>query len=268
MLNRIHKKRPWLGLASSLVTVMAMCCGGTPGEMADLTRTAQKTAAASRMATIEKYAPSLLVDQLRDLERTREMTRYPRWSPQAFVGTRATQRIDLDFGRFNYRRVRAGYIEVAHLWTEDNLVEVSCPYEGGEMKVKVHRSAQRQFEQAFRLIREKNLQHLVRILPDGNATFQQRFMQSPRARRNPRQELSLHCWGLAIDINNNGPSAKWKNHKLWREAFRPAGFRWGNDFLDPMHFEIAGMNLNRRPQMFPRQPGHPEHPGIVLASRR
>jgi hypothetical protein len=255
-----------------LMAAMISGCGATSGSPDELGRSAQRCAAASRQITLARHAREVTKDVLRVVERRmqraqREQTRFPRHSPQVFVGARAARRIDVDFGRFNYRRRPESYIEVAPLFVAENLVEISYPHAGGEMKVKVHRAAQRQFEAAFQLIRDKRLQPLVHVLQKGNSTFQQRFMRSPRARRHPRMVLSLHCWGLAIDINDNAPSTRWKNRKLWTEAFRPAGFRWGQDFRDPMHFEIAGLKFNRRPAPIPR-PNLPAGPSTMVAYGR
>lgn len=74
--------------------------------------------------------------------------------------------------------------------------------------------------------------------------------------------LSMHSWGIAVDINPRDNSAKgraeskklepftdswWSTYpqglsQLLVACFKKAGFRWGGDwptFRDPMHFEIA-----------------------------
>ncbi len=231
--------------------------GTTPRDLDALDRLARRGAETSRLITLQGFStedpspaqglkPALSFDLKSRLEALRQARRFRRISPVAFVGSRAARRVDVDYGQFNYRRKPESYIEINPRWVEQNLVEVSIPHARGEMKVKVHRNAREKFEKAFELIRKKRLQHLVHVLANGNSTFQQRFMKSPKARRHPRQVLSLHCWGLAIDINDNMPRSRAMNRRLWKEAFRPAGFRWGNDFRDPMHFEVAGLKQSRR----------------------
>lgn len=60
--------------------------------------------------------------------------------------------------------------------------------------------------------------------------------------------LSTHAWGIAIDLNNH--IACWQCPKETQpshivEVFKNRGFIWGGDFpapyLDPMHFQAAGM---------------------------
>jgi hypothetical protein len=64
--------------------------------------------------------------------------------------------------------------------------------------------------------------------------------------RNPHNSISLHTWGIAIDINaaenpvNNG------NHQDMRVVaiFKKWGFVWGGDWSspkDPMHFQLGAL---------------------------
>ena len=60
---------------------------------------------------------------------------------------------------------------------------------------------------------------------------------------NPKRSLSIHAWGLAIDIN-------WKNNKVGTSGdiphyvatlFKQYGFNWGGLWTrpkDPMHFQF------------------------------
>ncbi|MPY99593.1 MAG: hypothetical protein GEU97_16640 [Actinophytocola sp.] len=61
--------------------------------------------------------------------------------------------------------------------------------------------------------------------------------------RDPRRGLSLHTWGIALDLNVAG------NHRGTRgeidrrvvDVFKRWGFAWGGDwtYTDPMHFELV-----------------------------
>lgn len=76
---------------------------------------------------------------------------------------------------------------------------------------------------------------------------------APRAKRS-NSDLSLHSWGVAVDINpdTNPPlrirtAADLERRKRdipdeWVEAFKSIGWTWGGDFrsfYDPMHFQWA-----------------------------
>jgi len=242
MLYRSKKMMFSLGLMISGLVVISGCSAGAPRETPKRDQAMSKSASSSRNASFER--PSADLDDPRHWEM--ETRRYPRQSVRVFIGTRMARRVDLDFGWFNYRRTTDWGIEVEPFWRQTNLVAISCPHAGGEMTIWVHRAARPYFEKAFRLIREKHLQHLVHVASKGNASFQARFMRSPKARKSSRMQLSRHSWGLAIDINSNLPSGKSRNRRLWKEAFKPAGFTWGESFRDPMHFEIAGTRSSRQ----------------------
>jgi hypothetical protein len=55
--------------------------------------------------------------------------------------------------------------------------------------------------------------------------------------------LSVHSWGLAIDVNafENGLGRKPKLSRTFVKCFTDNGFTWGGTFkrLDGMHFEIS-----------------------------
>ena len=63
--------------------------------------------------------------------------------------------------------------------------------------------------------------------------------------RNPAKSISLHTWGIAIDMDAS------TNYRGIRGTMDPAivtifkrwGFRWGGDwtYTDPMHFEMGAI---------------------------
>lgn len=66
-----------------------------------------------------------------------------------------------------------------------------------------------------------------------------------RPRRGSRRRLSMHCWGIAIDLDvaDNADHSVGMVHPFTIEAFNAEGFYWGGRFAgddrDPMHFEIG-----------------------------
>ena len=57
----------------------------------------------------------------------------------------------------------------------------------------------------------------------------------------PKRELSVHSWGIAVDFNaaSNQPGTKGDMHQGIVEIFARHGFYWGGNFGDPMHFQYA-----------------------------
>jgi hypothetical protein len=58
--------------------------------------------------------------------------------------------------------------------------------------------------------------------------------------------MSLHSWGLAVDINafENGLNTKGKLTAGFVRCFTDAGFEWGGNWsgrTDPMHFQLASI---------------------------
>jgi len=57
--------------------------------------------------------------------------------------------------------------------------------------------------------------------------------------------MSLHSWGLAIDVNafENGLYQTPKLSPTFAKCFTDAGFNWGGNWLrqDGMHFELASL---------------------------
>jgi hypothetical protein len=60
---------------------------------------------------------------------------------------------------------------------------------------------------------------------------------------NPGNGLSLHTWGMAVDLNVPG-NLRGTTGEMDRRVvavFKKWGFAWGGDwsYTDPMHFEMA-----------------------------
>jgi hypothetical protein len=63
--------------------------------------------------------------------------------------------------------------------------------------------------------------------------------------RDPSHGLSLHTWGIAVDLNvstnQRGTSGRMDPRVV--AIFKKWGFAWGGDwgYTDPMHFELAAL---------------------------
>lgn len=67
-----------------------------------------------------------------------------------------------------------------------------------------------------------------------------------RAKRGAASRLSLHTWGVAVDLEpaENPFGSRWADDGRMLDArivttFTGRGWRWGDDFRDPMHFQWA-----------------------------
>ena len=76
---------------------------------------------------------------------------------------------------------------------------------------------------------------------------------NPRQKRTNGAELSLHSWGVAVDLNADANPLVRLKHETdtfecdipneWIEEFKRCGFTWGGEFRgltkDPQHFQWA-----------------------------
>jgi len=159
-------------------------------------------------------------------------------------------KVNGSFGQFRYRDLTGGRIEVDPQWIANNIVTITLP--GLNQRVQVNKAAADNFIKAFTLIkngtaivngRQVTLLSLIKTM-DG--TFVTRHVNWG----GPTTGLSNHSWGTAIDINASNHyvglridpnSTTDPNAILWRKAFQPAGFSWGNRYNsgpDSMHYEL------------------------------
>ena len=68
---------------------------------------------------------------------------------------------------------------------------------------------------------------------------------APRAKRGHPDQMSLHSWGIAVDINaDQNPRGNPMVRDIpdaWVHAFEAVGWTWGGRFptADPMHLQFA-----------------------------
>ncbi len=164
----------------------------------------------------------------------------------------------IDFGSFSYERTSDTDITIDPNWKDNNTVVIWFFAQNGTKTreingttyrttiLRVNRKAFKSGCSAFLRARD-----ILSSRPDLIPLIKTAKAFRTTISRGTSGAVSSHAWGLAVDINtadnqygvaNNNPSSP--NAILWREVFRPAGFRWGNDFAnvgsspDPMHFEI------------------------------
>jgi hypothetical protein len=156
----------------------------------------------------------------------------PTQNPTAFLtGSKAAAA----FGAFSYHYFPDGTIAPDPAWIAANIRTETVPILG---TITCHRLMFHQLRSALEEIVARGLANEIHTY-DG--CFVPRFIE-----RNPTNSISLHTWGIAIDINAgenplNGPS-----HQDPRVVaiFKSWGFAWGGDWSSPhdaMHFQLGAL---------------------------
>jgi hypothetical protein len=155
----------------------------------------------------------------------------PAANPVAFLtGSRAARA----FGAFSYRYFPDGTIQPDARWVDENIVTARVPVFG---RVTCHRLMVPQLRGA---LAEVEAAGLAGSLHTYDGCYVPRFIE-----RNPDRSISLHTWGIAIDMDastNYRGIAGTMDPKIV-EIFKRWGFRWGGDwqYTDPMHFELGAL---------------------------
>ena len=155
----------------------------------------------------------------------------PANNPVAFLtGSKAAKA----FGAFSYRYYPDGTIEPDAAWVRRNIVTTTVPIMG---RVTCHRLMVPQLRAALQEVQESGLGHLLKTY-DG--CYVPRFIA-----RNPDNSISLHTWGIAIDMDaaTNYRGIRGTMDDRIVAIFKKWGFRWGGDwsYTDPMHFELGAL---------------------------
>jgi len=141
------------------------------------------------------------------------------------------------FGKIEYRRVASstsGAISITNGFGIKNLVVVELPIVGRKC---IHRLLVPNFTAALSAIEKGGKASSIHRLPNGRWSF---GTQAARLKRGGTT-LSLHTWGIAVDIN-------WPENPMGQighldpfivERFKAEDFAWGGDWehRDDMHFE-------------------------------
>ncbi len=155
----------------------------------------------------------------------------PAANPVAFLsGSKAAKA----FGAFSYRYFPDGTIQPDSAWVRGNIRTETVPIMG---RVTCHRLMLPQLRGALAEVEAKGLGGTLTTF-DG--CYVPRFIE-----RNPERSISLHTWGIAIDMdastNYRGIAGTMDPEVV--NIFKRWGFRWGGDwtYTDPMHFELAAL---------------------------
>ena len=155
----------------------------------------------------------------------------PAANPVAFLtGSKAAKA----FGAFSYRYFPDGTIQPDARWVRQNIQTTTLPIMG---RVTCHRLMIPQLRGALQDVVDAGLANTLNTY-DG--CYVPRFIE-----RNPENSISLHTWGIAIDMDaaTNYRGIAGTMHPEVVNIFKRWGFRWGGDwkYTDPMHFELAAL---------------------------
>jgi hypothetical protein len=155
----------------------------------------------------------------------------PAANPVAFLtGSRAAKA----FGAFSYKYYPDGTIEPDAAWVNANIVSATVPILG---RVTCHRLMVPQLRGALQDVVNAGL---ASSLHTYDGCYVPRFIE-----RDPSHAISLHTWGIAIDLDasTNYRGIKGSMDPRVVQIFKRWGFRWGGDwsYSDPMHFEIGAL---------------------------
>ena len=137
-------------------------------------------------------------------------------------------------GTMTFRILDDGFIKPDKAWVDQNIATATVPIIG---EVTCHRLVIPQLSAALTEIVEQGLSDLIRP-DDYGGCYVPRFID-----RDPSMPLSMHAFGLAVDINvsTNLLGSKGDQDPRVVAIFEKWGFSWGGywDRPDPMHFELA-----------------------------
>lgn len=137
-------------------------------------------------------------------------------------------------GAMTFRILKSGYIEPDPAWVAANIASGEVPILG---RVTCHRLLFPQLAAALAEIQQEGLASRLHR-SDYGGCYVPRFIG-----RDPRRGLSMHAFGLALDLNvsENYLGTRGNMDPRIVEIFEKWGFRWGGRWSqpDPMHFELS-----------------------------
>jgi D-alanyl-D-alanine carboxypeptidase len=139
-------------------------------------------------------------------------------------------------GTMNYKILDDGFIKPEQAWVDSNISTATVSIIGD---VTCHRLMLPQLQAALSEIESRGLGGELRP-GDYGGCYVPRFID-----RNPSLPLSMHAFGLAVDLNvsTNQLGTEGDMDPRIVEIFERWGFVWGGDWSrpDPMHFELGSL---------------------------
>lgn len=139
-------------------------------------------------------------------------------------------------GTFEYEYLEDGTVRPDPQWVAANLRTESVPILG---RVTCHRVMLPQLRAALAEVRRQGLAGAIDP-GDFGGCYAPRFIG-----HDPAKGLSLHTWGIAVDLNvaQNQRGTPGRIDRRVVRIFQRWGFAWGGDWswTDPMHFELAAL---------------------------
>lgn len=139
-------------------------------------------------------------------------------------------------GSFSYRYFADGTVQPEARWVAANIRTESVPILG---RVTCHRVMIGQLRAALEEIVRSGLAGTIDS-GDYGGCYVPRFIA-----HDPSKGLSLHTWGIAVDLNvaENQRGTAGEIDRRVVGIFKKWGFAWGGDWqwTDPMHFELAAL---------------------------
>jgi hypothetical protein len=137
-------------------------------------------------------------------------------------------------GTMQFRILKNGFIDPDPAWVASNITTATVPILGS---VRCHRIMIPQLAAALQEIVDSGLASEIRT-SDYAGCYVPRFID-----RDPRRGLSMHAFGLAVDLNTstNQLGTRGDMDPGVVQIFLKWGFAWGGVWArpDPMHFELA-----------------------------
>ena len=141
------------------------------------------------------------------------------------------------FEPFSYIDNGDGMIQIDQAWVRRNIVYAKVPIFRGS--VLCHRLMIDQLRGALQEIVDQGLAHLIDPSQYGGCWVPRHIDF------NPARPLSMHAWGIAVDINvsTNGLGQVPQLDRRIVAIFEKWGFAWGGHWKrqDGMHFELAAL---------------------------
>ncbi|MFN2526756.1 MAG: M15 family metallopeptidase [Actinomycetota bacterium] len=220
---------------SGPIEIGAFADNGSPNLVDILLDKATANVTAPRLLVVAASSTDRVGQARRVLERVLPRARLRRLSlpsdaaiPQTTGYTQTTTVAGMSF-----RILEGGYISPDPGWVASNITTISVPILGS---FPCHRIMSTPLTAALSEIQEGGLAGLIRP-GDFAGCYSPRFID-----RDPGKPLSMHAFGLAVDINvsTNQLGTRGDMDPRIVQIFTKWGFEWGGYWSrpDPMHFEL------------------------------